>query len=174
VAAIDDRTRTIALSLTRSVGWKLTHRLLERSARSKRSLPPVSRNCARFTGLGSRLQLTFALSIFAPCRRLERFAAQGIITPLSGCDLSSRLLEIDDKPLMLFWKGMLLPADQQAVAIVGTREASSESLAAAQQYAAAFAERGWTVIRSGAWIDSAAHQAHSRQADARLRCLAAV
>jgi len=161
VTAIDDRTRIIALSLTRSVGWKLTHRLLERFSTLEAIFAADVEELRTVHGIGPQIASNIcAIDLCHLVEDLERFQAQGI-TAAAWQDTiyPLRLLEIEDKPLALFWKGTLLPADEQAVAIVGTREASNDSLRLAQRYAAAFAERGWTVISGMArGIDSAAHQ----------------
>jgi DNA processing protein len=71
----------------------------------------------------------------------------------------SNLLRCEDAPPVLFVRGALLPADAQAVAVVGTRTPSPKSAKLASQLAFELASRGWTIVSGLALgIDGAAHQ----------------
>jgi DNA processing protein len=73
-------------------------------------------------------------------------------------DYPPLLREIGDAPLLLYLRGQWQEEDDRAVAIVGSREASPTGCALATQMAAAFAERGLTVVSGFALgIDTAAH-----------------
>jgi DNA processing protein len=64
-----------------------------------------------------------------------------------------------DLPL-LYCSGTILPQDRRAVAIVGTRRATTAGLMAARHFARVFAEEGITVVSGLALgIDAQAHQA---------------
>ncbi|MBI2370935.1 MAG: DNA-protecting protein DprA [Deltaproteobacteria bacterium] len=66
---------------------------------------------------------------------------------------------IPDPPPFLYVRGALMPEDWRAVAMVGSREASSYGLAAAERLAAELALRGITVVSGLArGIDAAAHR----------------
>ncbi len=70
-----------------------------------------------------------------------------------------QLAEIYDPPLLLYVRGELKEEDQYAVAVVGTRKASSFGIKMAQKLAFQLAERGITVVSGLAeGIDSAAHR----------------
>ncbi len=70
----------------------------------------------------------------------------------------SNLRMIPDRPPFLFVKGSLSDADARAVAVVGTRRASNEGLAAAHQLAHELAQRDVTVVSGLAeGVDTAAH-----------------
>jgi len=72
----------------------------------------------------------------------------------------SRLLELHDPPTVLFTQGQLFAADPPAVAIVGTRQASSYGVRVARAIATACAKAGATIISGLAkGIDGAAHEA---------------
>lgn len=161
MAVINDRTRIIALSLTRSVGWKLIHRLLDRFESFEAIFSATVDDLRSVHGIGQQIAANIqAVDLCELADELEQFEAKGMtVATWQDADYPAQLREIDDKPLTLFWKGTLQAADQQAVAIVGTREAKPESLNIAKHYAAGFAERGWTVVSGLArGIDSAAHQ----------------
>ncbi len=73
------------------------------------------------------------------------------------------LRDIYDPPPVLYCKGGILPADVNAVAIVGARRCSLYGLQVAERIASGLAERGITVISGMAkGIDSAAHRGAMR------------
>jgi DNA processing protein len=85
-------------------------------------------------------------------------------------DYPSNLRHVFNRPPFLFVKGSLLPEDDRAVAVVGTRKASKPALGRAKQLASQLVEHGITVLSGlAAGIDSAAHEA---ALDARGRTVA--
>jgi DNA processing protein len=71
----------------------------------------------------------------------------------------ANLRQIFNRPPFLFVRGQLTEADDRAVAVVGTRQASDEGLAQTRQLAAELARRGVTVLSGLArGIDGAAHE----------------
>jgi DNA processing protein len=90
-------------------------------------------------------------------RRLEASAAS--LVTLDDTLYPWRLGEIYDPPLALFVRGTLLPEDEFAVAIVGTRRPTPYGLRMAEKLGRELAARGITVdsgLASG--VDSAAHR----------------
>jgi len=88
----------------------------------------------------------------------ERAGARVLVYPDE--DYPALLREIPSPPLALFVKGSLERADARAVALVGTRQASSYGLQVARTFAAEFAQAGITVVSGLArGIDRAAHEA---------------
>ena len=70
-----------------------------------------------------------------------------------------RLREIEDKPPVLFVRGDLLPDDEWAVAIVGTRRASPYGRQAAEHFATDLARQGITIVSGLArGVDGVAHR----------------
>jgi DNA processing protein len=70
-----------------------------------------------------------------------------------------RLKEIDDKPPVLFVRGELIPDDEWAVAIVGTRRASPYGRQAAEHFSTDLARQGITVVSGLArGVDGVAHR----------------
>ena len=82
----------------------------------------------------------------------------GLIT-WDDAEYPVNLRRVDDAPPVLFVRGDLIASDENAVAIVGTREPSPRSAEFARSLARSLAERGVTIVSglaSGA--DTAAHQ----------------
>lgn len=71
-----------------------------------------------------------------------------------------RLREIDDKPPVLYVRGSLLPQDEWAVAVVGTRRATPYGRQAAEHFAGDLARHRVTIVSGLArGIDAVAHRA---------------
>lgn len=96
-----------------------------------------------------------------PRRELERVSALGIGVVHPGHPGYPRLLaEISGYPAVLYVRGELTPADDAAVAIVGTRRATAYGRQSAERIAAELGRAGVTVISGLArGIDGAAHRA---------------
>jgi DNA processing protein len=89
-------------------------------------------------------------------RSLEREGIAALTWEDAGYPAALRALP--DAPPVLFARGALTPADDLAVAIVGTRNLSARGRRAAAEIAAALAQRGLTVVSGLALgIDRAAH-----------------
>lgn len=71
----------------------------------------------------------------------------------------ANLREINSSPPLIFVSGEILPQDENAVAIVGTRKATPKGLALAKALGRELAQRGLTVVSGLAiGIDTAAHR----------------
>src|SRR5437868_7597944 len=84
------------------------------------------------------------------------------VTALSWADPAypPRLREIEDRPPVLYVRGELLPEDEWAVAIVGTRRASTYGRQAAEHFATDLAHHKITVVSGLArGVDAVAHRA---------------
>ena len=105
---------------------------------------------------------------------LDRLARVGIrVIGLRDDDYPARLHTIFDPPIALFVKGTLLPADQQAIAIVGSRRASPYGRHVAAELAAGLAQHGFTVVSGMALgADAAAHEGCLRASGRTIAVLA--
>ncbi len=75
-------------------------------------------------------------------------------------DYPRHLTEIDQPPPVLYVRGSLLPEDEWAVAIVGTRRVTSYGRQVAEEVATTLAQNGVTIVSGLArGVDSIAHQA---------------
>jgi DNA processing protein len=92
---------------------------------------------------------------------------------LQDADYPDNLREIADPPPVLFVRGTLVPADSQAVALVGTRRATVYGIAVAERLATDLVAHGITVISGLArGIDTAAHHASVSAAGRTIGVLA--
>ncbi|MCL4500347.1 MAG: DNA-processing protein DprA [Deltaproteobacteria bacterium] len=91
---------------------------------------------------------------------LAKMAKEGVEVLLqTDPRFPARLKQIPYAPPLLFLKGTLLPQDDLALAVVGTRAASYYGLKTCRRLAGALAVRGVTVVSGLArGIDTAAHQ----------------
>ncbi|HEX2911340.1 MAG TPA: DNA-processing protein DprA [Chloroflexia bacterium] len=98
---------------------------------------------------------------FDPDGEMSRLEKLGIkLLVLDGPDYPERLAQIDNPPPVLYLKGELTPADSMALAVVGTRRASSYGRQATSQICAELAQQGITIVSGLAkGIDTVAHQA---------------
>lgn len=88
----------------------------------------------------------------------DRIGARALVG--ADTDYPSRLHELHDAPAVLFARGTIAAAEPPAVAIVGTRMASSYGIRVARAIATACARAGATVVSGLArGIDGAAHEA---------------
>ena len=97
----------------------------------------------------------------SPDAEVERLRRAGVES-LNWHDASypARLKEISDPPPVLYVKGRLLPSDELAVAVVGTRNATAYGREAAAHLASDLARQGITIVSGLArGIDSVAHRA---------------
>src|SRR3989338_4396647 len=85
------------------------------------------------------------------------------ITSLLDSDYPKNLAAVYDPPLILYVKGNLIPEDEVAIAVVGSRHSSTYGLKCSSRFASALAERGVTIASGFArGIDGEAHRAALR------------
>ncbi len=99
--------------------------------------------------------------VFDPDREMERLASQQIeLITLGSPGYPERLGQIDNPPPVLYLKGSLLPQDNLALAVVGTRQATNYGRTATSNICTELAEQGVTIVSGLAkGIDTIAHQA---------------
>ena len=96
-----------------------------------------------------------------PRLELEKLQSRGIEILYPGHPSYPRLLaEISGRPSVLFIRGRLTPADDNAVALVGTRRSTPYGRQAAEQIAKELAQAGVTIVSGLArGVDTVAHRA---------------
>ncbi len=160
----------LALSAVSGIGGATAKRIMERFGSIEAALEaPAEELCQipRITpGLVQQLK---RLSLDALEEELSTLADEGIeVFTWDDEGYPANLRQIDSPPPVLFAKGQLVPADAQAIAIVGTRQPSGEGIETAQSLARELAARGIAIISGLALgIDTAAHQGALEAEDGR-------
>lgn len=92
---------------------------------------------------------------------VARWQEQGFrVVSLLDAEYPENLRAVHDRPPLLFLAGRLHARDARAVAVIGSRQASTGGLARARVIAQALVESGHTVVSGlAAGIDTAAHRA---------------
>ncbi|GAB4566451.1 MAG: DNA-processing protein DprA [Anaerolineae bacterium] len=108
--------------------------------------------------LSNLLETRSTISLEDELARVERAGVR--VLTWESPDYPRNLRPLEDAPPVLYVLGELLPRDEWAVAIVGTRRATPYGREAARRLAGDLAERGVTVVSGLArGIDAVAHQA---------------
>jgi DNA processing protein len=157
------RVAAVRLSLISGVGPITRQALIERFHTAAAILAASQNELREVKGVGPKL----AASIRAANREVNAeeelaFCAAEQIKVLLECDdeYPARLRDIPDPPGVLFMQGELKPADQLAIAIVGTRHATTYGTQQADRLAGGLARAGYTIVSGLArGIDAAAHRA---------------
>lgn len=153
---------SLCLSLTPGLGPRLFQRLLRAFGSPKDVIQAAPSELKNIPGIGSQLAKAIAASsttidISDELNRCDRHK----IDILSVVDewYPSPLGKIYDPPSLLYCRGDLLPRDNLAIAIVGTRHATPYGLRQAERLARGLALSGFTIVSGLArGIDAAAHR----------------
>ena len=158
----DDLLDLLALTLVPGLGPRLTQALLDHFG-SASAIRSASRDRLRdVPRVGAKLAETFATALAAvdPQAEYDRTAAAGVtLLPKSASGFPPSLRSLADAPHLLYVRGTIVPADANAVAIVGSRNCSNYGLKTAHRLASGLARAGFTVVSGLALgIDGAAHR----------------
>lgn len=158
----DDLVSALRLTLIPGVGPRLRKALMEQFGTPQAVLAAPPSELRRVPGIGAKLSQAIAAAnetIDAEAE-IELCRSRGVQILLDLQRGYPRpLREIHDPPGVLFLRGTLLPQDDVAVAIVGSRHATQYGLAQAERLAGSLARAGLTIISGLArGIDAAAHR----------------
>jgi len=152
----------IGLSLVNGVGASRIRALLAQFGSATAVMNAPRTALIRVNGVGP--QTAAAITQFddyaAVDTQLERAAQLGatLIMPWDN-RFPTRLRQIYDPPALLWMRGTLTPADDRALAIVGTRRCTDYGKRQAHRFAQALVQAGFTVVSGLAYgIDGAAHR----------------
>jgi len=161
----DERLALVALSLIPGVGAARVRALLGRFRSAAAAIGAPARRLAAVEGVGPTTASAVVAGAGAAFTLAERHLAAaeraghrflGVTDP----GYPTLLRRIYDPPPCLWVLGEMLPADERAIAIVGTRRASDYGRRVAEYFAAGLAGAGATVVSGLAYgIDIAAHRA---------------
>jgi DNA processing protein len=164
-----------ALLRLRRVGHKTVRKLAQREGGAVAAFSLLARGL-KLGGVGpfTPVKIEQAAEAVSEVRRfLEKGRGRAVAVP-HELGYPAALLELSDAPALVFTQGLvdisplwpLLPS--RAVAIVGTRQASSAGLAWARELANALTARGIVVVSGGAeGVDQAAHEGAMAAVEAR-------
>jgi len=157
-----DLIDSLRLSLVPDVGPITRRALLERFGTAAAVFAAAPSELREVRGVGPKLmqRIVAAPSEIDPQREIDLCRERGITILTESDPRYPRLLtQINDPPSALFVRGELRPDDALAVAIVGTRHATTYGLQQAERLAASLARAGVTVVSGLArGIDGAAHR----------------
>lgn len=149
-----------ALKSVPGVGNVTFRKLLEIFEKPERVLKASEDELTRVKGVSSALATAIARHDYRPIadRESQTVAKHGItIVDFLSADYPKILLQINDPPPYLYVKGRLA-GDETAVAIVGSRRASTYGLVTTERLAGDLAANGVTVVSGMArGVDTAAH-----------------
>jgi DNA processing protein len=166
----------VCLTMVPGVGPHLCQALLEQFGTAAAVLDAPAQRLRAVPGIGTKLadRIAGARREFDPAAALET-CRRANVEVIARADPSypAALQEIPDPPSLLYCRGTLVPGDQLAIAIVGSRRCTPYGLRTAERLAAALARVGLTVVSGLArGIDAAAHRASIKAGGRTLAVLA--
>lgn len=159
---MEDRFWWLALSKVPGVGPLIFLRLLQKFGSPKEVFQASFQSLTQVDRVGPGLaraivEFSNHEEVLRELERLDRLKIRMVLYNTS--EYPALLANIADPPPILFVKGEILPRDQAAVAIVGSRAASQQGLAVTRRLARELAAAGITVVSGMArGIDSEAHK----------------
>lgn len=152
----------LRLNLVPGVGPRTFQLLLERFGSPTGILAASVAQLQQVSNVGPKLAMSIVTHGTEQAAReeLERIRAAGVSLIVRGRDgYPPDLARIPDPPTVLYCQGSLLPTDQLAVAIVGSRHCTSYGRQQANRLAQGLARAGITVVSGLArGIDAEAHK----------------
>ncbi len=158
----EERLDMLRLNLVPGVGPRMQSLLLERFDSASGVFQAAGNELLQVEGVGPKLSaaITSARASDEASREWERCQQASIDLRFRGTpEYPSMLAETCDPPPVLYCRGELLPQDELAVGIVGSRRCTLYGRQTAERLAGALARAGMTVISGLArGIDAAAHR----------------
>ncbi len=162
VNVADPLEAALCLALTPGIGPRTYQTLVDSLGSPRQVLEAAPSMLREIPGVGSKLAAaistaTTAVDISGELGRCHDHKID--LLTISSDEYPVRLAEIEDAPAILYCRGDLLPRDDLAIAIVGTRHATSYGLRQAERLARGLALAGFTIVSGMArGVDAAAHR----------------
>ena len=159
---MQDLYHWVALSLAPGVGSVLFKRLTQTFGSPERVFKTPPTKLARVDGIGPKVveslrKFDWKSRVEKELRSAEKIGAR--IVTWEDEEYPTNLKNIYDPPPLLYILGALLPQDQLAVAVVGSRYPTTYGRAAAERISMGLSRRGITVVSGLArGVDSCAHR----------------
>ncbi|MCL2116874.1 MAG: DNA-processing protein DprA [Planctomycetaceae bacterium] len=152
----------ITLSMVGGVGSMLTQRLINHFGDVESILAASESQLQAVEGIGSKIakSISLARSLCNPEALIAQCRENGIsLIAKKDARYPELLRKIHDPPVFLFVQGEFKPADDLAIAIVGTRHTTHYGRTQAERLAAELSQSGFTIVSGLArGIDGAAHR----------------
>lgn len=158
--SLGDRVRAVGLALTTRVGATLMGRLLAHFGSLSAIFAANDLELRDVPGIGPQIAASIrAIDLERVAAEMAQFDRDGIQIVLATDEAyPEELKALPDYPLVLFMRGILLPADRYPIAIVGTRQPTAAALKQTTQWATELSQRGYTIVSGLArGIDTQAH-----------------
>lgn len=160
--ADDGLLDALRLNLVPGIGSRLQTQLLQIFGTPAKVFAAPGEQLLQVEGIGPKLSaaISAARNSLEPQRELDRCRQARVDLLRIGDDAYPRMLaKICDPPPVLYCRGDLLPRDEIAIGIVGSRHCTLYGRQQAERLAAALARAGVTIISGLArGIDAAAHR----------------
>jgi DNA processing protein len=155
-----ERLQLVRLNLAAGIGPRTASELLSAFGSATRVFEATGLELTRVVSPKLSAAITAARADGAPQAELEECTRRGLRVVVRGDeDYPPALLETPDPPVVLYARGALLPTDQIAIAIVGSRHCTLYGRQMAEKLAAGLARAGVTIVSGLArGIDAHAHQ----------------
>ena len=172
----EDLIFAVALTLADGIGPKLQSALLAAFGSARQVMAQPLESLLRVRSIGTKTASSLvdptlidqARQILEQCRDLSID-----VLPQTHPEYPRRLPEICDAPSILYRKGLLLPQDELAIAIVGSRRCTAYGRRHAERLSAGLSRAGFTIVSGLArGIDAAAHRAALQAGGRTLAILA--
>ena len=172
----DEERDLLALHLVTGIGPRLTVALLDQFGTASAVLNASVQELLEIPHLSLKVaqELQKALSNPDVARECAEIQKHGVHLRILGRpEYPANLATIYDPPHLLFVRGTIEPADEKAIAIVGSRACTSYGQRVAERVGQDLALAGWTVISGLArGIDGCAHRGALRAKGRTLAVLA--
>ena len=163
-SALDDPEllNLLRLHLVNGIGPRHSQLLLDHFGSADAVFAASLAQLEEVSGIGAKIALSIAAAKLGRDAETELAEAKQLGVKLlrrGSAEYPPAISRICDPPLLLFCRGEVLPQDELAVAIVGSRRCTVYGRQQAEKFANALARAGVTIISGLArGIDAAAHQ----------------
>ncbi len=157
-----EKAALVRLSLISGIGPRITNDLLNHFGSARKVFEATGPELLAVSSVKPKVSaaITHARTDRSAEAELEECRARGIsVIPRDSAEYPAMLRETHDPPALLYCQGSLLPQDQIAVAIVGSRHCTLYGRQMAEKLAGGLARAGVTIISGLArGIDGSAHR----------------
>lgn len=139
----------LKLTLVNGLGPRLIRSLLDRFGSAEQAVQASANELSQVPYISDRLARDFRLAldhldVDGEIVHMSQHGVQPVF--LGEPDYPQALAKVPVSPLMLYIRGNLVRADNNAIAIVGSRQCTAYGRRLAERLAADLARAGWTIV----------------------------